>query len=358
MKMKPALCWFFIQTPETAVERESGDQSPHSIRLLAVMLILSSVSSAQESPLILPFTTTDQIVMREGNSQRTKVIPGVIEDLAGHSVVFRRGGNTVEVFKLREIESIQFGKSAAFDEGLRQMENHEWSRAIASLKIAETTEPREWVVREIQASLAEALRAAGKFAECTEVVEKIYEKDPNTRHLNTLPLVWDERLPAEHRVTVRPEDLKSSSLLRQLVAASAILQDPAHESAAAVVLQALKTGPRAALQELAEAQLWRLRLLHPETIRASETTLWMQRVRDFDKRQRSGPEYVIGRALLAVHDYDNASTSLLWMPFVAPLDPPTTTACTTEAITALKQSGRLTEAEQLQRGLDHSRPIK
>jgi len=322
------------------------------------MLILSSVSSAQEPPLILPFTTTDQIVMRDSNSQRAKVIPGVIEDLAGHSVVFRRGGNAVEVFKLRDIESIQFGKSGSFDEGLRHIQDHDWLRAIASLKIAETTEPREWVVREIQASLAEALRAAGKFDECTEVVERIYENDPNTRHLNMLPLVWDERLLPEHHVSVKPEHLKSPSLLRQLVAASALLQDPAHETAAAVVLQTLKTGPRASLQQLAEAQLWRLRLLHPDTIRASETALWMQRVRDFDKRQRSGPEFVIGRALLALHDYDNASTSLLWMPLVAPLDPPTTTACTTEAITALKQSGRVAEAEQLQTDLDRVQLVR
>ncbi len=348
-----------MQMPETAApEKESGDQSPHSIRLLAAMLILSSVSSAQGPPLILPFTTTDQIMMRDGNSQRTRVIPGVIEDLAGHSVVFRRGGNTVEVFKLQEIESIQFGKSASFDEGLRQMQNREWLPAIASLKIAETTEPREWVVREIRGSLGEALRAAGKFDECMEVVERIYEVDPSTRHLNLLPLVWDERLPPEDRVSARLEDLKSPSLLRQLVAASALLQDAAHESAAAGVLQSLRTGPRASLQELAEAQLWRLRLLHPEAIRASETALWMQRVRDFDKRQRSGPEFVIGRALLAVHDYDNASTSLLWMPLVAPLDPPTTTACTREAITALRQSGRVREAEQLQRDLDNFEAMK
>ena len=347
----------FRSAKETRLLQSKRRHSTASV-CIAALLILSSVSSAQEPPLVLPFTTTDQIVMRDGHSRRAKVIPGVIEDLAGHSVVFRRGGNAVEVFKLRDIESIQFGKSASFDEGLRQIHDHEWLRAIAALKIAETTEPREWVVREIQASLAEVLRAASKFDECTEVVEKIYEQDPNTRHLNTLPLVWDERLPPEHRVSVKPEDLKSPSLLKQLVAASALLQDPAHESAAAGVLQTLKTGPRAALQQLAETQLWRLRLLHPETIRASETAHWMQRVRDFDKRQRSGPEFVIGRALLAVHDYDNASTSLLWMPLVSPLDPPTTVACTKEAITALKQSGRVAEAEQLQRGLDHFQPLK
>ena len=302
--------------------------------------------------MILPFATTDQIVIHDGDSQKTRTIPGVVEDLAGHSVVLRRSDNTVEVFNLRDIESIQFGKSSSFEDGLRQMQSHEWLQAVASLKIAESIEPRHWVVREIQASLAEALRAAGRYDECTEVVEKIYEADPNTRHLSTLPLVWDERLRSEHRISVKPEDLKSPSLLRQLVAASALLQNSEYEMPATTVLQTLKIGPRAALQQLAEAQLWRIRLLHPENIRASETALWMQRVRDFDKRQRSGPEFVIGRALLALHDYDNASTSLLWMPLVAPLDPPTTTACTNEAITALKQSGREAEAAQLQRELD------
>ncbi len=357
-RLKPGLRTNGSFKPSTNRLALCRSKNPLTCFCIAALLILSSVSSAQEPPLVLPFTTTDQIVMRDGTSQRTKVIPGVIEDLAGHSVVFRRGGNAVEVFKLRDIESLQFGKTASFDEGLRQIQDHEWLLAIASLRIAETTEPRAWVVREIQASLAEALRAAGKFDECTEVVERIFDADPNTRHLNLLPLVWDERLPPEHRVKVKPEDLKSPSLLRQFVAASALLQDPAHESTAAAVLQTLKTGPRAALQELAEAQLWRLRLLHPETIRATETALWMQRVRDFDRRQRSGPDFVIGRALLAVHDYDNASTSLLWMPLVAPLDPPTTVACTKEAITALKQSGRVAEAEQLQRDLDDIQPIR
>lgn len=321
--------------------------------LTVSMVILSSMLFAQEPSLILPLTTTDQIVIRNDVSQRTLTIPGVIEDLAGQSVVLRRSGNAVEVFRLSQIESIQFVKSASYDDGLRRMQNQEWPQAIAALKIGESTEPREWVVREIRASMAEALRAAARFEECVEVVEKIYESDPNTRHLNMLPLVWDERLLPEQRISGKPEDLKSASLLRQLVTASALLQDPVHETAAAGVLQTLKTGPRAALQQLAETQLWRRRLLHPETIRASETALWKQRVRDFDKRQRSGPEFIVGRALLAVHDYDNASTSLLWMPLVAPLDPPTTIACTKEAIIALRQSGRAEDAAQMQLRLDN-----
>lgn len=326
-----------------------------SIAFLVETLCVSPLACAQEPPSILPFTSTDQIVIRDGNAERSRTIPGVIEDLSGPSLVLRRGGNTVEVFKLREIESVHFTRSTAFDEGLRQMQRQEWRLAIASLTVAETTESREWVVREIQASLAESLRAEGRFEQCITVVERIFENDPNTRHLNLLPLIWDERLPENQRFHASIDDLKSKSVLRQLVAASALLQDPEQETAAAAVLQSLKNGPRVALQQLAETQLWRLRLLHPETIRASEIEHWMQRVRDLDKRQRSGPEFIIGRALLAVHDYDNASTSLLWMPLVAPLDPPTTSACTLEAIVALKQSGRIAEADRLEKDVTMSR---
>jgi hypothetical protein len=53
--------------------------------------------------------------------------------------------------------------------------------------------------------------------------------------------------------------------------------------------------------------------------------------------------------LLATHDYDNAATSLLWMPLLEPLDPPTTNASLQDAITALESSGRQSEADKLRR---------
>jgi hypothetical protein len=72
-------------------------------------------------------------------------------------------------------------------------------------------------------------------------------------------------------------------------------------------------------------------------------------VKQLDRRTRSGPEFIIGRALLATHDYDNAATSLLWMPLLEPLDPPTTNASLEDAIIALEMSGRQSEADKLRR---------
>ena len=88
---------------------------------------------------------------------------------------------------------------------------------------------------------------------------------------------------------------------------------------------------------------------------ASETALWKQRVRDFDK-SALGTGIHYWPQLLALHDYDNACTSLLWMPLVAPLDPPTTVACTKEAIAALRAIRPYQDAAKLQLQLETNSP--
>ncbi len=291
--------------------------------------------------------STDQIVIRKDGSSRTRVMSGVIEDIAGQTIVLRRSGNTIDVFSLREVVSVRFQKSAEFDDGLTKLHNEDWKGALAALQAAAATEPRKWAVREIRASIAQALRALGRFEECVQAIEQIMSEDPASRHVWELPLVWDERLPEQQRISLSSAELQSKSPARQLTAASALLHEPQHQNAVMAVLQTLRKNTRGPLQELAETQLWRVSLLRSAELRESEITQWSERVRDFDRRTRSGPEFIIGRALLRIHDYDNAATHLLWMPLVEPLDPATTSASLAAAITALELSGRTEEAARL-----------
>ena len=319
------------------------------LRIACAVLILQPTVPVQtpDEETALPLTSTDQVVIRKAGSGRTTTIPGVIEDMAGQTIVLRRSGNTIDVFSWREIASVRFQKSAEFEDGLRKLRNRDWDGAVAAFHAAAAIEPRKWAVREIRASMAQALRASGQLEESLETVEEILSDDPNTRHVLELPLVWDERLPAQHRISLGAADLRSDSLARQLTAASALLQDPEHQAAAISTLQSLRKTARGRLQELAETQLWRVRLLRPGELRESEIAQWSERVRDFERRTRSGPEFIIGRSLLLLHDYDNAAASLLWMPLLEPLDPPTTTASLTDAMTALERSGRTAEAARL-----------
>lgn len=316
-----------------------------SICILLVMSHYDSLSADETSR--LPLVTDDRVVVRSEGGYRTKTISCVIEDIVGQTIIVRRSGSTVNVIRLQEVVSVQFRKSEEFNEGLKKLRARDWKTALTSLQTAVTTENRNWARREINAHLAQAYRALGEFEGCLATVEKIVQDDPDTRHVVELPLVWDERLPVESRIQLAAADLKSPSEVRRLTAASALLQESSQEAAAVAALKELEKSATGVFLELVRAQLWRLRLLHPEQLREAEVESWSQHVRELDRRTRSGPEFIIGRALLATHDYDNAATSLLWMPLLEPLDPPTTNASLEDAITALELSGRDSEAERL-----------
>ena len=316
-----------------------------SICALLVMSHDDSLCADEESR--LPLATDDRVVIRSEGGYRTKTLSCVIEDIAGQKIVVRRSGSTVNVIRLQEVVSVHFRKSEEFNEGLKKLRERDWKTALTSLQTAVTTENRNWVRREINSHLAQAYRALGEFEGCLATVEKIVQDDPDTRHVVELPLVWDERLPVKHRIQLAAADLKSPSEVRRLTAASALLRDSSQEAAVVAVLKDLEKSATGVFLELVRAQLWRLRLLHPEQLREAEVESWSQHVQELDRRTRSGPEFVIGRALLATHDYDNAATSLLWMPLLEPLDPPTTNASLQDAITALELSGRQSEADKL-----------
>ena len=325
--------------------------------MIAAQVIVGSCSLAQaDEPSALPPTSIDQIVIRKGLSKRGRTQAGVIEDISGQNVVLRRSGNTVEIIKLRDITTLRFQKSAEFVDGLIKLRSREWPAALVSLQAAAKNEPRMWVVREIRAAIAQTQRALGQFEECMATVESILEQDPESRHAVELPLTWDERLPQAHRIVMNAADLQSRSLARRLTAASAVLQDSAHQESALLTLQAVQQSARGVLQQLAETQQWRIRLLQPDGLKNAEISRWTEQAHYYDRRTRSGPEFLIGRALMAVHDYDNAATSLLWMPLLEPLDPPTTAASLADAITALEMSGRTMEAARLRAEISESPP--
>ena len=331
--------------------------SPFDRAAIQLLLIVASIvaaffpgqvaNSQSDDSSALPMPSTDQIVVRKDGATRTRTVSGTIEDISGQTIVLRRPGNTVDVVKLRDVVTLRFQKSAGYDEGLRRIRERDWKSALPLLKAAAASEPRKWVVREIYASTAETQRALGQFEECLTTIENILTDDPDSRHVVELPLVWDERLSPQQRIALKVEDLNSRSPARQLCAASALLHDQEHQPAAIASLQTLKQTRRGVFQQLTETQLWRIRLLQPDALREAEINQWSQQAKFFDRRTRSGPEFIIGRALLQIHDYDNAATSLLWMPLLEPLDPPTTAASLADAITALEMSGRTMEAARL-----------
>jgi tetratricopeptide (TPR) repeat protein len=347
--------------------RKSGINLPYGIVIAVVSFCMTAgqfvraangnaaaVSDEVESQ--LPIPAADQIIFRAATPQRGRSASGIIQQLSGQTVVLRREADKVEVYSLRDVEEIRFRKSAEYEGGLKRLSERDWSGAITKLQAALQTEPREWARREIRASLAFALRCDGQFSQCLAEIEKILEEDPETRHVVELPLIWDERLPAEHRIELSLEDLRSKSVARQLTAASLFLQQPQHETVAIAVLSSLRKSSRGSMQTLVAMQLWRVNLLRAESLDRYRVDELRRDLKWMDRRLRSGPEFLLGRALLLMHDYDNAATSLLWMPLLEPLDPWTTAASLNDAVSALQLAGRTIEAESLrQESLEKSK---
>ena len=319
------------------------------VACLLSVVVGAPVTPGQQRPnpdaSLLPFVTTDAVLQRNALSGQITKLTGVIEDLSGDVVQLRRGGGgRVERYRLRDVTEIQFIKSPDFDRGLVHMQTQEWNAAIDSFEAALLHEQRIWVQREVLASSAEALLALGRHADVLVKVLKIAESDPATRHAGLLPLVWDGRIGTEQRFLASPSGLSSTSPLLQLTTASVLLDDPQQQTAAAETLTRLRVNSQPHIQELAEAQLWRLRLLHPEMLKKIDTELWSDRVREFGRSIRSGPEFVLGRALMLQHNYDAAAMHLMWPSSVGTADRQLIKISLTEAAMALKQSGRPAEA--------------
>ena len=317
--------------------------------VLAIVSPLALQAFAQDSQTALPFAGTDMIAVLDDSTETARQVRGQIEDISGEALTLRRGGRgTIEFFRVTDIVELTFSRSADFEEGLQRLQDGQTLRAIEYLDRALNSETRPWAWNELQAIAAKAAVRAGERSQAVDRIDRIFAKDRRTRHVSSLPLVWDARLPPHERLPENPQGLDSDSLVQQLAAASAVLHDAAYRTRASAALERLRR--RSGLKrisDLAETQLWRLHLLEQPDTPAPVLNVWSDRVRHLPVAARYGPQYVVGRCLLQRHDHDRASLAFLWTPLMTPDDESLAARSLAEGIRCLKISGRQVEAAQL-----------
>ncbi len=318
------------------------------LRVVAALLLCGGVLCAGDEPgSQLPAASSDILELRVSAGVRARSLMGLVEDLAGDSVVFRGVDGGVQVLRLSQLRVIRFARSEVWEEGLVLSRGRRWLEAIPKLREALVRESRPWALREIRGELAICQRAAGLRQDCLSTVEEILESDSETRHLASLPLIWDERVCVEQGIRAEVADLTAKSLARQLVAASVLLGDESTRLLAEGVLRSLRRSGRGNFGVLAELQLWRLRLLQggPELLEAES---WQRRAEELGGAERGVAELQIGRAMVRLNDDDRAAISLLWMPLTAPLDPWHCRRALLDAVEVLERSGRPEDGLRLQ----------
>lgn len=329
------------------------------IRRPAVLLsvaVFGSLAAAQTRP-ALPFAGTDVVTtLNEGGSESRW--GGTIEQISGDRLTLRGNGRgDIRMIRITDISQISFSRGVDWDEGSQRLRDRDFRQALVSFDQALRKERREWAWRELQATAAKTAVHLGDRWQAVERIETILVQDERSRHVSLLPLVWDERLPPEERITAEPDDLTALVPARRLVAASALLHQPEHQPAARSVLQQIRrTEGLSRMGDLAQAQLWRLSLLGSPDEPDPPLRIWADRVRDMPVEARPGPQYVVSRAFLQKHDYDAAALGFLWMPLMAPTDEALAAQSLAEAIHCLKLAGRPQEAVALRHELQSRFP--
>lgn len=316
---------------------------PVALLLLHVSGVPSSMADEAVPPVL---AGGDEVELAAPLLGRPQVLMGVISELAGESVLLRTRG-VLKPIPLRDVRQLRFTHPAGYAEGLKQMQSGDWRAAVVNLTAALAVESRPWVLREIRAELAACHRNVGDWEAGIREVEEILATDPDSRHVLVLPLVWDERLPADKRCPGDASQLQSPAVARRLTAASALLFDTQHGAAAAATLLNLRKNGRGGTVRMAELQLWRLTIAERETLRVSDVERLQERILEFSRAMRGPGEFLCGRAWRQLGDADRAAASLLWMPLAAPLDPATCTAALQEAAAVLQESGRPEAARRI-----------
>ncbi|MFM7056507.1 MAG: tetratricopeptide repeat protein [Planctomycetota bacterium] len=317
----------------------------------ALLLLCCGVCSswiAADEPVPPVLAGGDEVELAAPLLGRPQILTGVISELAGESVLLRTRG-VLRPVPLRDVRQLRFTHPAGYAEGLRQIQAGDWRDAIVSLTSALALESRPWVLREIRAELAACRRSLGEWEAGIREVEEILATDPDSRHVLQLPLVWDERLPADKRYPGKLEELQEPSASRRLTAATALLIGTPHSDMAAAALLDLRRNGRGGLVRMAELQLWRVTIARRETLRVSDVERLQERIGEFSRAMRGPGEFLCGRAWRQLGDADRAAACLLWMPLAAPLDPATCTAALREAAEVLEESGRPEAARRILR---------
>ncbi|MEZ6060308.1 MAG: hypothetical protein R3C19_08110 [Planctomycetaceae bacterium] len=320
--------------------------------LLSAVVLIAATSAAIAQPAdddsILPFDSGDRVVVVDDESGRETLLTGRVEDLEGNRLTFRSNRDgAIQVLRIPDVMRIEFAKSADFEAGLRLMQQGDHASASKILTTALKSEQQPWVRREIRAALARNSIRLRQRRDAVEQIRVIFDEDPKTRHLGLLPLVWEERLSPDQRLSVDAAWLTSDSAVERLAAGSVFLDNEQHSALAEKVLEDLKRHRSGGISDLAETQLWRLRLRDLSRSGVADVRGFQRRINVLPTELRPGPQYLLGKALAALHNHDDASRAFLWMPLMSPVDPDLTQKSLAEAISHLQQSGRLDEAALL-----------
>lgn len=259
------------------------------VRLIPGLVLILSLGGAG-------LEAADRLVVRRPGSQGKIELQGEIREYLGEEVTFQPSDEgPIQTWRGAEIVLAEPGRNEPHQRG-RQAIVQDPAQASADLERALADETRPWVRREILSDLVRCAVFHGQFAVAGSRYLAIETSDPETRHLEVIPLRWNREPASRDDRAAAVKWLRSKSVTANLLGASQLLLDPEFTSECEATLRRIGRGDSLRLQSLAQWQSRRIEAFSGRP-RLSDLQYWQKSFDQLPANLRAGPAYLLAEAL-------------------------------------------------------------
>ncbi|MFQ5734558.1 MAG: tol-pal system YbgF family protein [Planctomycetaceae bacterium] len=291
----------------------------------------------------------DRVVLKtKGRSSRI-TLQCDIQEYTGKFIRVKTTAGTVRTYPASDVVDVRTPQTELHVKGLIAFTQHKYAAARDLFHRGLKEESRAWVRREILAMIVRCALRLGDHKTAADRFVLIVKSDPATPRFALIPLVWAPRtITADEQAQAKQWLLRSTDPATRLVAASLLLNHADWGRNAATALSGLVSSSDARVRDLAQAQLWRKRLMRGAP-GPNELAIWERHARGMPAELRGGPFFLLGRAYLARKQNEKAAAAFLWLPLVYDGDHHLAARACLEAADALADVGRKSAASALYR---------
>jgi tetratricopeptide (TPR) repeat protein len=308
-------------------------------------LLLAAVAHVSSQTVLAQFN--DEVIQQGSTPGSRMTIRCQIIDYTGSKLTAQRAIGTKpfeidssDVITIRTAQTTSHKAGIqAFDEGKTRDAEFQFTEAINS-------EPRIWMRREILTLLVRCALKRNDYLTAGTRFQLLFESDPETAHMNLIPLLWnDAAVDGETRETAIAW-LKDEKPVARLLAASWLFFDSGHSETSFAVLNELARTPGERTRQLASWQRRRMQV-RSQDVTDSSLAHWDSTLMNLEPGLRSGPYFVLGRGYLVRQDFEIAAATFLKVPLIHDSEHPLSAECLLEAGRALTRIGLRGEATKL-----------
>jgi tetratricopeptide (TPR) repeat protein len=256
----------------------------------------------------------DTVVYATGQDRRDRsTAMGTIVDWTGQQLVLQRQSGAESSIPTSHLVQVDFARTALHQQADRLFAAGAYEEAVRSYVQAASAESREWVQRMLVAGLVQAYAQLGQIDRAGRAFLQLLRSDPATHHFPVIPLCWrseagQEQWRAQAETWLQTADDPAA----RLMGASWLLSGPRRGDAITVLQQLVGQRDRR-IVFLAQAQLWRTRVV---TAERAEVEGWEATVQRMPADLRGGPYYVLGEAWNARQEHQRAALAFLRVPIL------------------------------------------